>query len=259
MKYQLNDAFPNWLTSGGIFALISAVEGGHDIPWEADSGLLDLDYHGNYSGDKIVSPLVKKMLEADGGTLSIVHAGQLAMIIYNKYIDNWIKRYAALNAEYNPLENYSMVETETAEGTNTGTVGNSRTASGSNTGTVTDAETVDRDTSAQTDTDGTGSIYGYDSESPSPADKQEASTTSTGTEDVSRSNTRTDNLAHSDTESATRTDNLAHTNERELTRSGNIGVTTSQQMLESELEIRKYDFFESVYKDIDKVLTIPIY
>ena len=231
MKYQVNDIFPNWLTSGGIFALLSAVEGGHDIPWAMDSGLLDLDYHGNHSGDKVVSPLVKKMLEADNGTLSITHAGQLALIIYNKYIDNWIKRYTAFHAEYDPLENYSMTETETAEGTNTGTQGT--------------AETVDRDTSAQTDTEGTGSIYGYDSSTPSPSDKQETSVTSSGTEDVSRSNTRTDNLAH--------------TEDRELTRSGNIGVTTSQQMLQAELEIRMYDFFESVYQDIDKVLTIPVY
>ena len=259
MKYQVNDIFPNWLTSGGIFALITAVEGGHDIPWSTDSGLLDLDYHGNHSGDKIVSPLVKKMLDADNGTLSVTHAGQLALIIYNKYIDNWIKRYTAFHTEYNPLENYSMVETETAEGTNTGTVGNSRTSSGSNTGTQATAETIDRDTSAQTDTEGTGSIYGYDSSSPSPSDKQETSVTSSGTEDVSRSNTRTDNLAHSETESGTRTDNLAHTEDRELTRSGNIGVTTSQQMLQAELEIRMYDFFESVYQDIDKVLTIPVY
>ena len=231
MKYQVNDIFPNWLTSGGIFALLSAVEGGHEIPWDVDSGLLDLDYHGNHSGDKIVSPLVKKMLEADNGTLSIVHAGQLAMIIYNKYIDNWIKRYTAIHTEYNPLENYSMVETETADGTNTGTQAT--------------AETIDRDTSAQTDTEGTGSIYGYDSSSPSPSDKQETNVSSSGTEDVSRSNTRTDNLAHSE--------------DRELTRPGNIGVTTSQQMLEAELNIRMYDFFESVYQDIDKVLTIPVY
>lgn len=40
---------------------------------------------------------------------------------------------------------------------------------------------------------------------------------------------------------------------------GNIGVTTSQQMMESELELRKYDFFQQVYNDIDKVLTINVY
>lgn len=48
-------------------------------------------------------------------------------------------------------------------------------------------------------------------------------------------------------------------NKRELTRSGNIGVTTSQQMLESELQLRKYNFYEELYKDVNSVVTLSIY
>lgn len=48
-------------------------------------------------------------------------------------------------------------------------------------------------------------------------------------------------------------------NKRELTRSGNIGVTTSQQMLESELQLRKYDFYEELFKDVNSVVTLSIY
>ena len=44
------------------------------------------------------------------------------------------------------------------------------------------------------------------------------------------------------------------TGNRKLTRSGNIGVTTSQQMLESELKLREYDFYQVVYQDLDKIL-----
>lgn len=43
------------------------------------------------------------------------------------------------------------------------------------------------------------------------------------------------------------------------TTSGNIGVTTSQQMLEAELKIRTYDFFSSIFKDINDFLTLQIY
>ena len=39
-----------------------------------------------------------------------------------------------------------------------------------------------------------------------------------------------------------------------LTRSGNIGVTTSQQMLQSELELRKYDYWNFVFNCIDVIL-----
>ena len=48
-------------------------------------------------------------------------------------------------------------------------------------------------------------------------------------------------------------------NKRELTRSGNIGVTTSQQMLESELQLRKYNFYEALFKDVNSVVTLSIY
>lgn len=41
---------------------------------------------------------------------------------------------------------------------------------------------------------------------------------------------------------------------RTLERTGNIGVTTSQQMLESEIALRKLDFWNSVFNDIDRLL-----
>ena len=41
--------------------------------------------------------------------------------------------------------------------------------------------------------------------------------------------------------------------------SGNIGVTTSQQMLESELEVRRNILYDIVLNDIAEFLTISIY
>lgn len=45
----------------------------------------------------------------------------------------------------------------------------------------------------------------------------------------------------------------------ELTRSGNIGVTTSQQMIESEFNLRKKNLINLIYRDIDSVLFIDYY
>ena len=45
-------------------------------------------------------------------------------------------------------------------------------------------------------------------------------------------------------------------NNRHHTRSGNIGVTTSQQMLQSELDLRKYDLYEVIMSDIDSVMCL---
>lgn len=45
----------------------------------------------------------------------------------------------------------------------------------------------------------------------------------------------------------------------ELTRSGNIGVTTSQQMIESEFNLRKKNLLDLIYKNIDSILFIDYY
>lgn len=45
------------------------------------------------------------------------------------------------------------------------------------------------------------------------------------------------------------------TGTRTITKSGNIGVTTSQQMLQSEFEVRQYDFYQGIYNDIDEFIT----
>ena len=45
----------------------------------------------------------------------------------------------------------------------------------------------------------------------------------------------------------------------ELIRSGNIGVTTSQQMIESEYNLRKKNLLNLIYRDIDTILFIDYY
>ena len=62
----------------------------------------------------------------------------------------------------------------------------------------------------------------------------------------STSNTRTDDLLESN--SNTRTDNLSEkTDSTRLGRAhGNIGVTTSQQMLQSELDIARWNIYEQI-------------
>ena len=63
----------------------------------------------------------------------------------------------------------------------------------------------------------------------------------------------------SESNSKTTTNALLNDNVRELIRKGNIGVTTSQQMINSELELREYNLIDTIYSDIDSVLTLKIY
>ena len=61
-----------------------------------------------------------------------------------------------------------------------------------------------------------------------------------------------------DTSTITRTDNGNRTREQTIIRHGNTGVL-KQDMLIKELEIRQWEFFNIVFKNIDAILTIKIY
>ena len=100
----------------------------------------------------------------------------------NSHVYELDKLYATTEAEYDPIQNYSMTETGTDV------------------------------TTASSEGDTTDYTTSYNSSSENKTGKSEAS---------GQSNT---SLVHN------------------FTRSGNIGVTTSQQMLQSERDIAKFDF-----------------
>lgn len=81
-------------------------------------------------------------------------------------------------------------------------------------------------------TDNENDVYGFNSANPVPSGKQSGSSISTG--------------------------NKAD-NERDLIRSGNIGVTTSQQMIESEIALRKTHIMNILFDMMDQFFTTQIY
>ena len=97
----------------------------------------------------------------------------------------------------------------------------------------------------------------------SQSNTQSGTATSESTSSIYAYNVDTSNPASSSTATSTpnlenvRTDNLVE--ENELVRSGNIGVTTSAQMIEENIRLWIWKFFDSVFKDIDRVLTIGVY
>lgn len=231
-RLRLNEVFPDWLSGDGIFHYIQNNTG---VPWSDPdiSGILDTAYHGDH-GDRLISPLVRKLLNEDN-ELTTANKQKLADVIVNLFLDQWKHTHELLTLQYDPLNNYDMTETENYEGTNenehrdTGTL--------AHTGTATDS----------TNNTAEGSLYGFNSEDPVNSDQS----TSEG------GNTHTNNLT--DTTNMTGTDEGSNTYERTLIRSGNIGVTTSQQMAQSQIDLWKWNFYRSVFKDIDSVLTLKIY
>lgn len=85
----------------------------------------------------------------------------------------------------------------------------------------------------QTDND----VYGFNSTTPVPQSKSTLSG---------------NKLNNEQTESETGT--------RDLERHGNIGVTTSQQMLQSEIDLRtNYNFMKQIMNDVDSMLCLLVY
>ena len=229
---RVNDVFTNWI-SDGIFKFLNALE----VPWKTDSNVttqdLNIMYHGSRSGQKIVSSLIDTLITED--TLSNDNKQNIAMAIFAKYHTNWEKLWNTLSLEYNPIENYSMTETETETDKHAGT----NSFDGSDI-------TVNSENTVQ-NTQTNNQLFGFNSTNAVDADKSMGD----NTQDVSGNVNRTTKNNS--------TENLSVDRDRTLKRSGNIGVTTSQKMLQSERNLWIWNFFDSVFKDVDTFLTIQIY
>lgn len=151
--------------------------------------------------------------------------------------------------------------------------------------THTDSGTISDDGSA-TNTNQNG-IWGFNSSNSVSSDMSDGTSTAnnTNTRDLTQKDTGTDETVHSNTDTYNReytekgtdttertntdtynrsytetgTDTTAGTSSHKLTRSGNIGTNTFQNLIQQERNIWMYDFFEQIFKDVDSVLTIPIY
>lgn len=185
---------------------------------------LDTDFLIGYSADKFVSPLIEKLYNKYENVDDL--AVDLAKIIYNRFASKWKHIYDALVTEYNPLENYSMEEERTPDLT------------------FEDTETQNSEITTERETSAENKYKGFNAVEPVTINKTD------GEETTTTSGASADNEVHKTT---------THTGTETLIRSGNIGVTTSQQMLQSEFEVRQYDFYKMMYNDIDSILCLSIY
>lgn len=146
------------------------------------------------------------------------------------YENEYTKKVEMLLLEYNPIENYNSSESEEITTANTSTTGNENTTT-----TTTNTET---NSSGET----TNKISPYDSEN--------------FNNDSNLNNSANSTISGNDTTTTTDSGNITANGNtaRTLTRKGNIGVTTTQQMIESEFELRSknlvFEFLEKVSKFI---------
>lgn len=285
IKKKLSDVYS---LTDGIFTRLKDMS---DIPWGSDAtlaGQLDLVYLGNHSGDKYAAPLLQK----DDEDLTSAYKTQVLSAAYSIYKNKWTRLYEIQSAEYNPIENYSMVETHSGTDTKTdtptawkdtevktpsnwketkehkpGQTGYSETETQTPTDWEKTTEALTADNKSTTDT----SVYGFNSSDPVPSAKTETelknknTETQSGTYETEKKveGSLIDETSQSGTFTTETTKSGTYESETEydttLTRSGNIGVTTSQQMIQSEIELWQWLFFETVFKDLDQILTLSTY
>lgn len=272
----MSEAYPNGYLGNGIFLDLQAT----DVPWKSlnINGSLDGVYYA-HSGDKYVTKIIRKSIV--NNSLPLPARESIAEMVYTIFGDKWSKIWAAMELEYNPISNYDMTENESigTENSNTiedtGTLNKDATNSHRDTGTIETAATNSRSDSGTIDREGTiaeieNGVYGFNSAiTPVDSDKSVNSTDTTETHDLTYGESLSENverdLTYDDDINETETHNLktetsGETNTtRQLTRSGNIGVTTSQQLLQSEIELRGWLFFEDVFNDIDSILCLSVY
>ena len=199
----------------------------------------------------------------------------LALLVRNEY--KYKTLLATEDFEYDPIENYNMIETLTNDITtdaygkiDTLQHGQSQTRTPNLTDTRT-PNTTDTHTPTSLTTTETDQIEGFNSSSWQDANKKtivqsgSEATTHTGTETVAQTGTET--VAQTGTETVANTgsdiDTLSgqdtHTRNYTLTRSGNIGVTTSQQMIEAERNVANFSALQVICADLALELTYGVF
>ncbi len=271
---KLNKLFPNFLTNGAVFVHMP------DAPWMNDGNGMDMDiaYIGMWSGEKESASFVKYFIK-DG----VLDNQKLAETLWRIYGRQWTKLWEAMLAKYDPIDNYSVLETTTRHLTNdrditengsvnytgSGTVG----TTGSGTTKDTDVETtkVDYGRVVNTSNQADNYTYGFNSavkvpdnvvidtgeEKQSGSDNTTRNLTSEGSSTSSSDTSTTDK--GDTTTSDTTADNQIEDETITRNREGNIGQNTYQDLIRQELELRKWNYYKQVFTDTDVYLVLSVF
>ena len=131
----------------------------------------------------------------------------------------WEKLYNAMTLEYNPIDNYDRTETRTL------------TSQGSGNSADGGSDTFSGN--------GTGKVSAFNSQTPVTRDQNTNSSTNT------YGKTNTESFSKTDTES--------------IRSRGNIGVLTTQQMIEQERNIAKFNLYDTITEEFKFRFCILVY
>lgn len=274
---KMKEIFPN--PSNGIFNYINIENAGLD-----NKVNLNIAYHTS-NGNKLISPLLENFV--NNGSITSDNLTIVGNTISEIYKEKWKALYKTIILSYNPIENYNMTENETInsdiannESSTSKSTNNSTTTNTSNVSQTNNSTSTNKSNTSQTDNntvENTASTdlqtYGFNSSSAVDKDKNSSTenikNNTTSTNESTSSITDNNTLNNESTSSITGNNTLNNENTitssasndvvRELKRSGNIGVTTTQTMIRQERALWDWNYYNTVFKDIDNLLTLMIY
>ena len=155
---------------------------------------------------------------------------------FSRRLFDFERMYEALRVEYSPIENYDRKENTTRNYENSGTDKESTTRGSTTTSTNIGSNDNENKVSAYNESDYTN------------REKETQSYNSTLTNTGSGTDT-------------TQTEyGLKRKEVEDIRVHGNIGVTTSQQMIESEMELRaKYDIYKIISREFEREFLVQVY
>lgn len=256
--------FPEFTSRDSIFQKMVSL----GAPWSSSVGLsMDLSFFTMYSGLKSPSQYVKINIGLDG----VVNSTIIAKTLWDIYGKNWSRLWSAMESQYNPIDNYNL--TEIIKRDETGDRAISKQSSlesetGDNGKQVTDAsgtEGLEHGHEINTNGSTNNFQFGFNSteQVPTEVQTQNSQELNSGTDTTTTKDDATVTTSSTGKRSDATSENTADINvvneNINRTRTGNVGQNSYQQLLTQEFELWKWNFYWSVFDDVDKFLCLAIW
>lgn len=278
---NLMTAYAKTLANDGIIAQLwdylqskAALDEAPYLGDRATAQVIDNYYYYAWSGDKLVSPVIRKLWDYEHDIFPTEYMHQVVEMFWAVNKDNLARLWGLFTAEYDPVHNYSITEhTDYLHGATSGW-----TDKGSETLTKSGTESRTHGGGHMVTTTGSSlnknSVWGFDSNAAVPDGMTETTVgkTSGGADDPWTETFTYDDGGETDTIGFTnRTDTKTFTgrgrdasenadDDLDVTKSGNLGVMPTAQILQAEVDFWVWNFYKNVlFKLLDETLTLPIY
>lgn len=220
----IKEVLPNPKIEKGFFELLKEI----NPALQFIDNTYDIEYYFIHSGNKIASDSFIDLSVDD-----------FVSCINGKYGAIWLNVYNALLLEYNPIENYNStesIELVTDNITTNATKQTIKDEQENNGQNITNNEELD-------------SIYAFNK------NKSNNASTINSNVDINSDKMTKDSTIENSGDITDKKDELT-----QVKKQGNIGVTTTQQMLQSEIDLRVGNILkELVFANVDTMLTLQIY